>query len=63
MVHYEVVWPGGDLLGIYPTYAAALQRARVIRISKENFERGVLEGSIPGSWFDEVSEVKTDGQC
>lgn len=37
--------------------------ARIIRISKENFERGVLEGSIPGSWFDEVSEVKTDGQC
>ena len=37
--------------------------ARVIRISKENFERGVLDGSIPGSWFDEVSEVKTDGQC
>jgi hypothetical protein len=29
MVHYEVVWPSGDLLGIYPTYAAALQRARV----------------------------------
>ena len=29
MVHYEVVWPDGDLLGIFPTYAAALQRARV----------------------------------
>ena len=29
MVHYEVVWPGGDLLGIFPTYAAALQRAQV----------------------------------
>jgi len=27
--------------------------ARIIRISKENFERGVLEGSIPGSWFEE----------
>ena len=31
MVHYEVVWPGGDLLGIFPTYAAALQRARAWR--------------------------------
>jgi hypothetical protein len=29
MVHYEVVWPDGDLLGIFPTYAAALERARV----------------------------------
>lgn len=29
MVHYEVVWPDGDLLGIFPTYAAALQRAQV----------------------------------
>ncbi len=29
MVHYEVVWPDGDLLGIFPSYAAALQRARV----------------------------------
>ena len=29
MVHYEVVWPEGDLLGIFPTYAAALERARV----------------------------------
>ena len=28
-MHYEVVWPDGDLLGIFPTYAAALQRARV----------------------------------
>lgn len=28
-MHYEVVWPGGDLLGIFPTYAAALERARV----------------------------------
>jgi hypothetical protein len=37
--------------------------ARPIPISKEKFEEGVLEGSIPGSWFDEVSEVKTDGQC
>ena len=27
--------------------------ARIIRISKENFERGVLEGSIPGSWFED----------
>ena len=53
MVHYEVVWSGGDLLGIYPTYAAALQRARVIRISKENFEEGVRDGTIPGSWFED----------
>lgn len=29
MVHYEVVWPDGDLLGIFPTYPAALERARV----------------------------------
>lgn len=29
MVHYEVVWPSGDLLAIFPTYAAALARARV----------------------------------
>ena len=29
MVHYEVVWPDGDLLGIFPSYSAALQRARV----------------------------------
>lgn len=28
-MHYEVVWPGGDLLGIFPTYSAALARARV----------------------------------
>jgi hypothetical protein len=28
-MHYEVVWPDGDLLGIFPSYAAALQRARV----------------------------------
>ena len=28
-MHYEVVWPDGDLLGIFPTYAAALERARV----------------------------------
>lgn len=28
-MHYEVRWPGGDLLGIYPTYGAALARARV----------------------------------
>jgi hypothetical protein len=28
-MHYEVRWPGGDLLGIFPTYYAALQRARV----------------------------------
>ena len=28
-MHYEVVWPSGDLLGIFPSYAAALQRARV----------------------------------
>ena len=28
-MHYEVVWPSGDLLGIFPTYAAALERARV----------------------------------
>ena len=28
-MHYEVVWPSGDLLGIFPTYPAALQRARV----------------------------------
>ena len=28
-MHYEVVWPGGDLLGIFPSYGAALQRARV----------------------------------
>ena len=27
--------------------------ARIIRISKDNFERGVLEGSIPGSWFED----------
>jgi hypothetical protein len=29
VMHYEVVWPGGDLLGIFPTYSAALARARV----------------------------------
>jgi hypothetical protein len=28
-MHYEVVWPSGDLLGIFPSYGAALQRARV----------------------------------
>ena len=28
-MHYEVVWSDGDLLGIFPTYAAALERARV----------------------------------
>jgi hypothetical protein len=38
--------------------------ARPIPISKEKFEEGVRIGTIPGSWFDdEVSEVKTDGQC
>ena len=26
-MHYEVVWPGGDLLGIFPTYSAAWTRA------------------------------------
>lgn len=29
LMHYEVVWPSGDLLGIFPTYPAALERARV----------------------------------
>jgi len=28
-MHYEVVWPSGDLLGIFPSYSAALERARV----------------------------------
>jgi len=28
-MHYEVVWPSGDLLGIFPSYPAALARARV----------------------------------
>ncbi len=28
-MHYEVRWPGGDLLGIFPSYPAAYQRARV----------------------------------
>ncbi len=27
MVHYEVVWPSGDLLGIFPSYGEALRRA------------------------------------
>jgi hypothetical protein len=27
--------------------------ARIIRISKENFERGVRIGTIPGSWFED----------
>ncbi len=27
MPHYEVRWPGGDLLGIYPTRRGALARA------------------------------------
>lgn len=27
-MHYEVVWPGGDLLGIFPTYDTALRCAR-----------------------------------
>ncbi len=29
MPHYEVRWPGGELLGIYPTRRAALARAAV----------------------------------
>jgi hypothetical protein len=37
--------------------------ARIIRISKDNFERGVRDGTIPGSWFDDISEVEADGKC
>jgi hypothetical protein len=29
MAHYEVRWPEGDLLGIFPTYREAQVRARV----------------------------------
>lgn len=28
MVHYEVVWPDGSLLRIFPTYETALRCAR-----------------------------------
>jgi len=27
-MHYEVVFPGGDLLGIFPSYGAAVARSR-----------------------------------
>jgi len=35
--------------------------ARIIRISKEKFEEGVLEGSIPGSWFEDSDGGEPDG--
>lgn len=35
MVHYEVVWPDGSLLRIFPTYDTALRCAQVW------WERGV----------------------
>jgi hypothetical protein len=37
--------------------------ARVIPISKDKFEWGVRDGTIPGSWFDDISEVEADGKC
>jgi hypothetical protein len=36
--------------------------ARIIPISKDKFEGGVRAGTIPGSWFDDISEVEIDGK-